>query len=295
MVDFSYINLAENTYPSILNDIHSLDIILCRNVLMYFDDETYRKVVKKFHYSLLPDGWFFVNSVEVAREKKVDNLFKLVNFSGLSVYQKNSPELLVEHNVKPIEIYPPYITENYLPEPIIHVDQNSVEQKDSFSEALSLYKTKNYEQSKEILLELYDKEKSNPEIIKLLVNIYANQGQHKEAFEFCQKGLTINKIDPDFHYIMSNLYKEKKDIENSLSELRKVLYLNENHLLANYNLASIFVNKKDYKNALKYLNICKSILNKEESKDKIPFFDEINSQQMKMIIITQIEKLKQYE
>ena len=158
-----------------------------------------------------------------------------------------------------------------------------------------MYKNKNYERAKNALLSLHHNENKNIEIIKVLINIYANQGKYDEAFEYCMKGIEINKADSDFHYMLSNIYSEKKDMENSLNELRKVLYLDENHLLANYNLASVFITRQDFKTALKYLYICQSILNSYQSKDIIPFADDINPEQMKTIIKNQIQKIKEDE
>ena len=39
MVSFFYLNLARDTYPSLLNNTNGMDIIFCRNVLMYFTPE----------------------------------------------------------------------------------------------------------------------------------------------------------------------------------------------------------------------------------------------------------------
>ncbi|MDE2258962.1 MAG: protein-glutamate O-methyltransferase CheR, partial [Betaproteobacteria bacterium] len=36
MVTFSYLNLAEDAYPSLVNNTNAMDVIFCRNVLMYF-------------------------------------------------------------------------------------------------------------------------------------------------------------------------------------------------------------------------------------------------------------------
>ena len=37
MVTFSPLNLAEDPYPSLVNNTSAMDIIYCRNVLIYFD------------------------------------------------------------------------------------------------------------------------------------------------------------------------------------------------------------------------------------------------------------------
>ncbi|KTC81026.1 methyltransferase involved in chemotaxis (CheR domain) [Legionella cherrii] len=47
LVQFKYLNLCDNSYPSIINGIFEVDLILCRNVLIYFDNELAAKIMKK--------------------------------------------------------------------------------------------------------------------------------------------------------------------------------------------------------------------------------------------------------
>lgn len=46
MVKFSRLNLAEKRYPSPLDNIRGINIIFCRNVLMYFASETRQRVIQ---------------------------------------------------------------------------------------------------------------------------------------------------------------------------------------------------------------------------------------------------------
>lgn len=64
MVMFSHLNLAEDTYPSFLNNTNGLDIIFCRNVLMYFTPECVKKVIKNLYCSLMEGGWLIVSPSE---------------------------------------------------------------------------------------------------------------------------------------------------------------------------------------------------------------------------------------
>jgi chemotaxis protein methyltransferase CheR len=45
MVTFAPLNLAEDPYPSLVNNTNALDIIFCRNVLMYFAPHQIQKVI----------------------------------------------------------------------------------------------------------------------------------------------------------------------------------------------------------------------------------------------------------
>jgi chemotaxis protein methyltransferase CheR len=55
-VDFEYLNLALDHYPSLANGAWGMDIILCRNVLIYFDRETVRRVMRGLIESLADGG-----------------------------------------------------------------------------------------------------------------------------------------------------------------------------------------------------------------------------------------------
>ena len=56
MVTFACLNLVEDVYPSLATDTNAMDLIFCRNVLMYFSREQVRKVVGSFHRSLVAGG-----------------------------------------------------------------------------------------------------------------------------------------------------------------------------------------------------------------------------------------------
>lgn len=57
-VEFKTINLLEDAYPS------NCDLIICRNVLIYFTDEAKNKIYEQFSKSLKKDGLLFVGSTE---------------------------------------------------------------------------------------------------------------------------------------------------------------------------------------------------------------------------------------
>jgi len=61
-VRFEQLNLAQDTYPSATNGTWGMDLILCRNVLIYFDRDTVRAVARRLYESLAPGGWLFTAS-----------------------------------------------------------------------------------------------------------------------------------------------------------------------------------------------------------------------------------------
>ena len=60
------------------------DLILCRNVVIYFKDEVKQMIIEKFIESLKPGGLLFVGATESINTYKISGLEKLSPF----IYKK---------------------------------------------------------------------------------------------------------------------------------------------------------------------------------------------------------------
>jgi chemotaxis protein methyltransferase CheR len=56
-VTFRSLNLAVENYPSPVTGTSDFDLILCRNVLIYFDPDTVAKVARRLFAALAEEGW----------------------------------------------------------------------------------------------------------------------------------------------------------------------------------------------------------------------------------------------
>nr|WP_211194646.1 protein-glutamate O-methyltransferase CheR [Pyxidicoccus fallax] len=59
LVRFGYLNLALDTWPSADSGIWKLDVIFCRNVLIYFNPATIEGVARRLHDALAEGGYLF--------------------------------------------------------------------------------------------------------------------------------------------------------------------------------------------------------------------------------------------
>jgi chemotaxis protein methyltransferase CheR len=71
-VDFRYLNLAEDSFPSLSTGIWGMDVILCRNVLIYFDPPTIARVAGRLIASLSEDGWLLLGASDPSIVELVD-------------------------------------------------------------------------------------------------------------------------------------------------------------------------------------------------------------------------------
>ncbi|HJL18402.1 MAG TPA: CheR family methyltransferase [Sandaracinaceae bacterium LLY-WYZ-13_1] len=56
-VIFRLLNLASDLYPSTSSGTEALDVVFCRNVLIYFDEATVEMVAQRLAAALRPGGW----------------------------------------------------------------------------------------------------------------------------------------------------------------------------------------------------------------------------------------------
>ena len=86
IVDFSYHNLIKEPYPFGL--LGNWDIIFCRNVTIYFQLESTRRVVDNFFESLNPGGYLFIGHSETLTS--ITDRFEPVEVGGVFLYRKPS-------------------------------------------------------------------------------------------------------------------------------------------------------------------------------------------------------------
>lgn len=61
-VRFSPLNLAEDGYPSLVSGIWQMDLVLCRNVLIYLDTSTISRIAPRLIEALSPEGWLVLGA-----------------------------------------------------------------------------------------------------------------------------------------------------------------------------------------------------------------------------------------
>ena len=82
-VTFGKLNLLDSQR---INLIPAMDIILCRNVIIYFDNETKRKVIGNFYSKLNDGGYLLLGHSESLMN--ISTSFKLKHLKNDMVYQK---------------------------------------------------------------------------------------------------------------------------------------------------------------------------------------------------------------
>lgn len=84
LVEFRYLNLVEDPFPT------DCDLILCRNVIMYFSRETAVHVADKLRMALREGGYLLVTASETGRD--IQGSLSSLTLGGEIVYRRTPPE-----------------------------------------------------------------------------------------------------------------------------------------------------------------------------------------------------------
>jgi len=300
MVSFDYLNLAEDVFPSPVNNTNAMDIIFCRNVLMYFTPERIKQVISGFFNTLVDGGYLVVGGSELFYQNYLQ--FEPVNYAGAIVYRKKRANELYKTTPLCFEIPPQLdLTETLFqplvekvkiidpPKPATNEKKTVVEiippKKSKFEEARQLYLLGFYS---EVIAQFSDFAKT-PDEFKLLIRSYANQGKLTEAITLCEKAIAANKLDPTIYYLQATIHQEQNQTDEAIASLKRTMYLDPDFVLPYYSLGNIYFHqgnlagaKKNYRNVL-------SILEKIKQDEILPESEGLTAGRLKEIINTTIK------
>lgn len=264
-VTFSYLNLAEG-YPDFINDTEAMDLIFCRNVLMYFNPEGVLKIGQRFHRSLANGGWLILSPVEVS--PRLFPQFQLTTFPEATLYHKNESSPPQETAVKypalpelpssPADAIPPqaltpplYLLDRELPASPARVPAEQLTKRTS---AISAQAAK--------IRDVADGPVDHGEFETLCntARSYANEGKLTEAVGWCEKAIAVNKLNAAVHYLLATICQELGRSTLAKQSLTRTLYLDPEFVLAHFTLGSLCMLDKQHCEAERHFNNALALL-----------------------------------
>ena len=87
-VRFAQLNLAAPVYPAVVSGTWALDVVFCRNVLIYLRPEVIEAVYQRLYSTLSPGGWLFVAPADPPPNRAAP--FEQVELEGALAYRRPS-------------------------------------------------------------------------------------------------------------------------------------------------------------------------------------------------------------
>ena len=271
MVSFYSSSLVDdNIYSTIVN---TMDIIFCRNVLMYFTNEWITKISQNLFHSLSEDGWFVVSSSELSSQ--IFPQFTPVNFPGAVLYRKtiNGSAHSLSSIGLPKEEFQPLKHSTLSPSlPIL-----------SISSSPHLPITHSSIQKPQAI-----PEESSAERI-FAIRLLANAGNLEEALSLCNEAIASYKLSPGLYFLQASILQEQDKNSDAITSLKQAIYINPDYIMGHFTLGNLFIGQGNQKDAKRYFNNALGLLNKCEKEDILPESEGLSVEYIQEIIYANLQ------
>ena len=298
MVTFAYLNLAEDTNPALANCTKPMDVIVCRNVLMYFTPEAMKKTVGQFHRLLRDGGWLIVSPTENSRT--LFSEFASVDFRDTTLFRKiNRPlerkqtfETAVEDDfVAPVQLRGPMREAQKRKDvPIVSMSVTASPTADQragidYAQALELYERGCYTDAERLILAVLPCGQDDGELMLLLARLYADQGRLEEALHWCEKSILTGMLDVRGHYLRAMILQERGLMEEAVSSLRRALYLDPRFVLGHFALGNLMSRQGRHRESKKHFENTLRLLARHRDEDVLPESGGLNAGRLRQLLV----------
>ena len=292
-------NLKTDNYPDYNNGIFNADLIICRNVFIYFDHETISQVIKKFQNTLTTNGYLLTGHTELYGH----DLGQLQTFSFQEsvIYQKIAEGIapVKKEITKPVIPFTKPETFKATPPPaskippkidlsinkISHLPKQANQAQPPvlsqqvvstpLEEAKIKFSNGAYRDVIRLVKEILQSDPNHFEAVYLIAEAYANSGDHATAKQYCEKALTIDKFAIQPYYLLSKIIEELGNLQQAKDYLKKIIYLSPNYIAAYVELGSLYTHENDKPRAKKMHETALNLLQRLPADSLVEPFDNI--------------------
>ena len=240
MVAFACLNLVEDIYPALANNTAAMDLILCRNLLMYFSRAQMRKVTANLHRALVEGGRLVVSATEASQE--LFGAFSAGEIPGIALYRKQAGAPRLAPAAPPPA-----------PHPVRHqarAKPQAPPRKPSPSPRAAA--------------------PAPPPDHAAEARRLANEGRLGDALGACERALSADKLVPAHHFLRGVILQEQNALDEAAAALRRALYLDPDFAVAHFTLGHLLVRLGRQRQAARSFANARSLLQQRPAGAVVP-------------------------
>lgn len=226
MVSFAPLNLRRDALPDPLPNTDAMDVILCRNVLIYFTPEAQRATAAALGRALAPEGWIVPSPAEASAD--IWAPLSPVNFPEAILFRRGS--------ARPSSMQRP-AGPSVVPIPLAHGGVAPVSARLPAEQAPVLAPTHDPPQ-------LLDEARRA-----------ADDGRLAEARELCHSAVARDPLDPEARLLLGIVCREQEDFRGARDAIRGALYLAPDLAAAHLLLGTVHDRAGDLASARHSMNV----------------------------------------
>ncbi|MBN8619481.1 MAG: hypothetical protein J0L63_11285 [Anaerolineae bacterium] len=227
--------------------VNPVDLIICANVLLYFTEDSIRRVEDAFFEALRPGGWLLLGQAEAIRFAR--DRWQVHLFPGGVAYQKP-----VTSAASSSAIYhaPPPATAVTRHQNIAAATENAPA--GLYADAVRAVRQRDYPEAERLLRRILSLTPDDGPAHVLMSCILANEGHFDDAQAEADMALTVNPLLADAHFLKGALYLDMRQISAAQDALRSALYCQRAHPLASMVLGNLYMSENKPEQARRVWN-----------------------------------------
>jgi chemotaxis protein methyltransferase CheR len=249
-VSFQYSNLASDL--DLPGAAGMFDLILCRNVLIYFSSSQTAQVLARLHGALAPGGWLLVGYAEPNME--MFKAFETVSTAQATAYRKSETaggfardasvwEPPIWHD-RPPSINPPTAKPEPLPTPPPSVDQ---------------------------------------------VRMLADIGHWEAATALAERLIESDGLNPAAYFTSALIQEHRGEIQGARKAFQRAIYLDRRFALAHYHLGTSFRSTREMERADRCFRNALDILTSIPDNEPLPHGDSITAGELRNLAASNLQ------
>ena len=288
MVVFRQLNLGMSDWSRSGIGPRSMDIILCRNVMIYMNSATIARVAKRLIESLSPDGWLILGASDPALSELVE-CDVIVTGAGLAYRRKArrsvvpTPAFAKLDRVEPKTPSSRERTETPAPAPRevqpVAKYPGALEKfaSDLLTRTKSLHAAGEYALAADSARKCVTLDGCPSEAWVLLVRSLANLGANEEAFMACTAALDIERTSAELTYLHGLLLRQSSRNIEAAAAQRCAIYLDRNFIVAHLALGDVLAAIGDMDGALLAFRNAERLLHRMPASEVVPGSDGVTA------------------
>ena len=286
MVRFDFFNLQTDNFPAGNSTAGDIDLLFCRNVLIYFELGTIRQIVEKFSQSLSPQGYLFLGHAETMQN--VSDRFQRHHQNNAFFYQnkENAPKRVSDKVLaKRTQLAEKTVLASakaesksavVVAEPSQDVPEQAqkVVRRDPdqlYRDASTAFDHERFADSAVLFEELLEQQPTNPKALVGKGLLLANQGKYADARICCARAIKGNDLLPEAYLLRGLILDMEGLLERALVEYQKVLWLAPAFIMAHYLSAKVHDRLTDTEKKLRSLRNTARALEQASAQSTVPF------------------------
>jgi len=229
-VHFRPLNLLQDLYPP----AGSVDLILCRNVLIYFADAAIAQVVDKFSKTMRPDGYLLTGHGEL--QGQIFTGLTAQFLPGSTVYRPQQSQPPVGRQpTRPKIVHAPVARPSGLafersraasvPAHAPLADTSAPQIREWLTTAQTALDRGEARQAAQLAEQVLARTPSSVPAWLILAQAQANLGRLAQAKESCNQAIKLDPLSLQPHYLLAHIAQESGDADAARHHYQKTLYL----------------------------------------------------------------------